>query len=705
MSSPADIFARVCALVASRKVSRQILTVTVGSVDFTIEDFAPSKRSEDELYASCEELWRVVPRGCAIASIGGTDVATVFGVPKFGYVGDALHQDDSEATDFVMLEKENGECFHLAAFRHEGVRYWFGGSKKVHIVARFDNVVEDLELYQGLRYSFARNMFESFMSCVDAPTRSSLWCFLEDWKLTAIAERCSPQFQHMVKYDQECMRWFALNRPHDPLEDGEHGQQMLDVDPFTACSLFKTLGLETPKIINVCSREGVSEQARMAFRMHNSEGGVVYALAPSKKGGAQRVVKMYKSKNATYIILRAVREKLRAGASFETTQKRLETIRDHYPEPVSSDSTPGSQPDFVLEIEAKALRFFKWMRVSGFDGSFNDYASRWIAFCALESESGPIEYELPAVYETPGDMPTVVMITGPVGVGKTSLGKALAASTGGVYIDQDECNGIQKLYLKKITKTLESNNVVVIGKTNVSRRMRAMTLGAVKKNFRLFVVEFEGFDPDALIERLEERGLNHPTLRTTPGNDYHVGVLKWFLDNWESWSADETPANCASATLIRVPFEQPTRLQAELVLDAMGSGAEVRIFRPAPKFVCVVLPYAEMARLLDGRIPPELEQKKEFHVTLWHVDDGPMPQNISALVGKSVQVFLIGFMRNTRVAAFAAKIPKLGADELHVTTALAKGVKASEAKKLGTGATVSDDIDADLLGEVVLVAH
>jgi hypothetical protein len=705
MSSPADIFARVCALVASRKVSRQILTVTVGSVEMTIEDFAPSKRNEDELYTSCEELWRVVPRGCAVASIGGTDVASVFGVPKFGYVGDSLHQDDSDATDFVMLEKENGECFHLAAFRHEGIRYWFGGSKKVHIVVRFDNVVEDLELYQGLRYSFARNMFESFMSCVDLSSRSGLWHFLADRKLTAIAERCSPQFQHMVKYDQECMRWFALNFPHDPLEDGEYGQQMLDVDPFTACSLFKTMGLETPLIINVCNREGVAEQARMAFRMHNSEGGVVYALGPPKKGVAQRVVKMYKSKNATYIILRAVREKLRAGASFETTKKRLETIRDHYPEPVALDSTPGSQPDFVLGIEAKALRFFKWMRVSGFDGSFNDYASRWIAFCTLESEAGPIEYELPEVSDWAGDMPTVVMITGPVGVGKTSLGKALAASTGGVYIDQDECNGIQKLYLKKITKTLESNRVVVIGKTNVNRRMRSMTLGAVKKNFRLFVVEFEGFSPDALIERLEERGLNHPTLRTTPGNDYHLGVLKWFMDNWESWSADEIPTNCASATLVRVPFEQSTRLQAELVLSAMGSGAEVRIFRPTPKFVCVVLPYVEIARLLDGRIPSELEQKKEFHLTLWHVDDGPMPEHLPALVGQSVQVLLIGFAQNARVAAFAAKIPALGEDELHVTAALAKGVKASEAKKLGTTTTVSDDIGADLLGEVVLVAH
>jgi hypothetical protein len=82
-----------------------------------------------------------------------------------------------------------------------------------------------------------------------------------------------------------------------------------------------------------------------------------------------------------------------------------------------------------------------------------------------------------------------------------------------------------------------------------------------------------------------------------------------------------------------------------------------------------------------------------------------MPEHLPALVGQSVQVLLIGFAQNARVAAFAAKIPALGEDELHVTAALAKGVKASEAKKLGTTTTVSDDIGADLLGEVVLVAH
>jgi hypothetical protein len=116
-----------------------------------------------------------------------------------------------------MLEKENGECFHLTAFRHEDVRYWFGGSKKVHIVVRVGRELEDLELYQGLRFSFARNMFESLTHCVRWHARGRLWTFLEQRGLTAIAERCSPKFQHMVKYDGETMRWFALNRPHAAL--------------------------------------------------------------------------------------------------------------------------------------------------------------------------------------------------------------------------------------------------------------------------------------------------------------------------------------------------------------------------------------------------------------------------------------------------------------------------------------------------------
>jgi predicted kinase len=473
---------------------------------------------------------------------------------------------------------------------------------------------------------------------------------------------------------------------------------MLDMDPRCALDTFRILGLETPAVLSACDRDNVVEQMRMAFRLHNSEGGVVYALAPVERGAShtQRVVKMYKSKNATYIILRAVREKLRAGGSLESARKRLEMIREFYPEPVD---------DFVLGIEAKALRFFRWMRVSGFDGSFDDYASRWIQFCALEAEEGPIECELADPEDLPGDLPTVVMIIGPVGAGKTTLGKAVAASAGGVYIDQDESNGILKIFLKNIAKALETHKLVVIGKTNVSRRMRASTLSALKKPYRLFVVEFEGVDPAALLERLEERGLNHPTLRTTPGNDFHVGVLQWFLDNWEPWTSDEAPEKCVYAQLVRVPFEGSTRLQAELVLGVIGSGAGVKIFRPQPKFVCVVLPYSEIYALLGDALPAELEIKKEFHVTLWHADDGPIPENIAEHVGQRMQVSILGLVWNKRVAAMAATIPRLNDDELHVTVALAKGVKAVEAKTLGGDGCETSDRGADILGEVVLVAH
>lgn len=143
-------------------------TVVVGETTFVLEERSIAGQ-DDPVYEKSSDVWEEVPRGQAnvFVSSGPGDgrggavaaappVCTLRGLRKFGY-NDSKYGKRSAVRTVVALDKENGECAHVAAFSHGGQKFWVVGSKHVHMVLRDHKYEEDLRCpaYQELRYRVA----------------------------------------------------------------------------------------------------------------------------------------------------------------------------------------------------------------------------------------------------------------------------------------------------------------------------------------------------------------------------------------------------------------------------------------------------------------------------------------------------------------------------------------------------------------------
>ncbi|EPY28606.1 hypothetical protein STCU_04974 [Strigomonas culicis] len=225
------------------------------------------------------------------------EVAAINGLRKFGYKDEEEEEAEGDErrgggnkrhcppassqrayghhdkVQYVMaLDKENGECGHIAAFEsptspstHSSPqKFWFIGSKNVHIVFSFAMPESEFDLYNGSRYQYAKKIARLFRSTLLYPppaagpraaeraerdrtppipqTVHRFFRHICEERYTACCETIFADSQHLVHYQQRNeMRFFALTRNahynqfndfyHKTTADGKTGGAWLTIPP------------------------------------------------------------------------------------------------------------------------------------------------------------------------------------------------------------------------------------------------------------------------------------------------------------------------------------------------------------------------------------------------------------------------------------------------------------------------------------------
>ena len=291
---------------------------------------------DDPVYGKNKTIWEAVPRGQArvffeSSSGSWTQQCSLVGNRKFGYRDDRGYGEPmSSVNSIVAIEKENGECAHIAAFEFKGDKFWVIGSKHVHLTFRDGRDAEkDLLEYEDIdRFRFALRIAGLFLSVLgkafpNPARRLEFHAAMSRARWTACAEAIFSDSQHIVDYQgKNDLRFFALC--HDVPSAPPHG---LCVAPETAYQFFSEFGV--PAAPRSERMRFPSEEADRYFldvaRRINSEGVVVYgSSAPAEESPASAaaaapttaqgppptgcVVKLWKEKSYPYVMERVARE-------------------------------------------------------------------------------------------------------------------------------------------------------------------------------------------------------------------------------------------------------------------------------------------------------------------------------------------------------------------------------------------------------------
>lgn len=400
--------------------------VTLGDKIFKVEADSLAVRFDDPVYEANRDIWEKVTRGgCRVFRVadekGETSVQihAMAGTRKFGYYENKSYGYRDNMRKLIAMEKENGENMQLAAFVHEGERYWTIGSKNVPMLLRHSHFAEDLaaSVYARERYDFARKIADLFYRVVvtrglyapiggsggaadagagagaapaagdgsaaaaaaaggagsaDSASAASAAAttgpakvldfhdFLSSNGYAAVGEAIFLDSQHIVEYDRDTLRFFALVKPGLPSAAG-----LTALPPQEALAAFAGFGLETARIVGVADVYSTlpvpgstdkdsgavftDEYTALCTRIGelvNSEGAVGYGLGEDGK-----VTYMYKIKSYEYVIARRARQIILGGLPESALSARLAEL-----------TKIGVPAEMVRLRTPYFVRFGRWLR-------------------------------------------------------------------------------------------------------------------------------------------------------------------------------------------------------------------------------------------------------------------------------------------------------------------------------------------------------
>jgi len=521
-------------LISQKKVRKHIDTVIIGKYSIEVTDYSAGfGGADDRLYTSCEDAREYLPRGCFYVKISTDEnviISRLFnGIRKFGYEDDIYGIHGATVHEYY-LTKENGEAFHISAivFNNSEI-IWVGGSKNVHGVVSNDHFIENLQLWKGDRYGFFQEMMTTFYDYIEKSPEQAIQFanYMNDKQYTAIGESCSLKHQHIVKYETDAIRFFAFTEMKPSI------QGLTALDPEETIRIFTNFGLYTvtkmmqTSIANIHTRQNI----RHIYESEkNSEGAVVYCTDINNN-----VVHMYKHKNYTYIFARAVREKMRARGNSNVIISRIDNLHIDHPNKKQ-----------LLEYY---LQFNAWLRIQEKGKiKWSSVFDQWVSF-ECQFEKIPIDMREKYLQDFDSQQTNqlvLAFISACPGIGKTTIGIALAKLIGGIHISQDgfKPKTARRDFLNKIKETIKNTPTVpiVIDKTNATKQNRE-DYDFIGPLVWLQFVHPEDSDNDIQnlvkigMSRIQSRGYGHNTLFP---DEKLTGIMKGFSERWEPLTPEES---------------------------------------------------------------------------------------------------------------------------------------------------------------------
>lgn len=488
----------------NQKIVRKITTnVTCQGYDVTLCDYSCAYKVDDSIYIKHYELWEALPRGCCFIEIKKSNKVYysgfLNGLRKFGYKEDTHFKLNDKNEYSVYTEKENGECFHITAVVIDDIIFWIGGSKNVHICITDYN--QDIKNYTKDRFTFSNKFMKMFLK----DNLEKFAHFLFNNSFTACAEICSLDNQHLVDYQSDCIKFFALVP--------KYTDTTLCVNPIIAKEYFSNLGLSSVDVSN----DDLSEFYKYK---ENSEGAVVYICENNN------VVFVYKWKNDNYVFRRAIREQMRKKASNKSIENRINNL--HF---------THENKDLLLEYY---LQFNAWLRIKELKNEivWNDIFSNWVS---LEKEFNLIPDKHIFISEFKCNMCVLILVSPFPGLGKSTIANVLKNyynKNNHYYksvsvVNQDDI-GNRKLFLKKLNKEYDiySRKLLIVDKTNATVANRNDY--NFMENITWVVFQNQGSISelkDIARSRIISRNKNHNTL--TSENKNLDKILDGFENRWE----------------------------------------------------------------------------------------------------------------------------------------------------------------------------
>lgn len=300
-----------------------------------IIDFAPKaiKRKglgDDEIYASNPEVWRNIPRGCAMIKIvtaKGEEVLR-WGVRANRKFTGHEDEESSNAHQFLIPTESKEEAWTVATIKENGCVVHIGareitvdgklftvlivGSKKVHIAVKW--VEDDVEFMKNAemfvdakRYELARDMLKSVKSYLS----TKVVHFLSVNRLVINAEYIVPVGSGPINnrllhgITQPTPFAFSLVFNTNLSVPGAE----LCLNPIYAIDLLQSWGWNVVKYFP-CRAASLDALKTVICGLPVVEGCVVYHLNP-----AFETIELEKVKSAGYVVVRAIREKAKAFAT------------------------------------------------------------------------------------------------------------------------------------------------------------------------------------------------------------------------------------------------------------------------------------------------------------------------------------------------------------------------------------------------------
>lgn len=507
----------------------------------TTIDIKLPKFKEDNLYED-EKIRNLIPRGLCFIFVNNQYAYTVYGHPKFGNKGDFNNKNlDIDSYKKVFRSKENGECAHWSAFECNDVVYEVFGSKNVHMVVRSKNVEEDLLLYDEPRYLYAKKMG----TLINATRTVLALGYLISTGNTLCGEGCFTDSQHLVKYENSCMHFFASTNKRI-----DSSSPITCVSPLEIDELLTSLGLSKVLESFVCETDDEKTNAESYFeKKNNSEGAVVSCVDKDSN-----TVYVYKHKNYDYIFMRAIREQMK---KYATTQRILKRINELH----------ISHPNHEALVD-KFLKFNAFYRQKISEDARKTFFSNWVSwlnkFDELSDEEKNKLLKIHNDYEANHKTLEVIFFVGMPGSGKSSMARVLEKilkrnGKNVKHLEQDMFfrkfgKNASKHYEGKIADVIKDNSLdyLILAKSNHNHEVRKKTYNTLSKctrNINRTYIVMTTNDQDMkstskiCVERIMNRGNCHESLFGKSKAEIEGIINSVFVAQWKKLDDDELMYN------------------------------------------------------------------------------------------------------------------------------------------------------------------
>jgi energy-coupling factor transporter ATP-binding protein EcfA2 len=684
--------------------------VPLGGVEFTFQDRSIGGL-DDKVYEADRAVWGAVPRGDCVISAGGAPVGRVVGLRKFGYPG-APYGRRSDVKKVILIDKENGECAHVAAFVADGVRYWVAGSKHVHIAWRVGHYDTDIAAYGAERYKYARKVAAVWNRMLSSDGVDGDWFFtmLDGMRATACAEAILSDSEHIVEYADDAkdtLKFYALAEPGG-------ADISLCAGPELSRALFERCGLPTANYSTVYAVDGAEYAAALdaVARRNNSEGVVAYGM-----DDLGHVVCMWKEKSYPYVMERVVREAVIGDRTLAQLKRRVRVRLDDQPVAVRAYFAEWETTRFPW-----LLCFAAWLRSKGVIPARDSWSvqSRWLTL-QREFRAAPaavVAAAEAAVAAASAAEQKVIVLVGLPGSGKSTLARGLQkllTDAGGRarWLNQDEADSNRQRYLGAIKSVMADPSVthIILDKSNLDagNRKDYTDLG-LDATLTVVLEHREGLEATKAVcaQRFLARGAAHRSLRAAGDGavdrDKFLGICDSMLARWRGLD------DALHLDILLPPAEMLATVCARLgcAVTAGDCDAAVSFSRQYEDTLGAIkrpmyggLTVTGDTSPLRAAIPADALAGKHlrgaFHITLRYLGDVMDPvwfMNFVPLLGSSVEVRISEIVWDESCVAARVALPAgvtCANDVPHITLALARGTQPVYSNTLlaSAGAAVS----------------